>query len=582
VPSTKELFADSESVEERAGKLDALRKSLADSIARHDSGEDGFISATEAAKSGADSRVGIVRGAGPGKRAAADKLARLAERFAAGQGDNQLTKSLSPEQQSAVSEELEALKSLTSELTKDITVASPGNLHPYDLEAPAKILVPRFTPLRNQIARQRGQGTAREYRRILGYTNAGVGGVADQTPFFNSESDASDPVFGTLSLRRGQKIAYAMDIHTANYMEMSLSDLVTWKSQFANLGFEDTRQLSQMALLWAHLLGEEKAILWGRGASASGYEGPVAAPTYTVAGASTGGSLAAGTYLVKLTSNTGMGQSAAGTEGTSGALTGTGTVTITLTNQPTGALNYGVYMTNGATNTETFQGFFVPTNGTIVLKTFVTGGVLQSAVDTSFNANAYDGYLSVLTDPNQSGSVIRFDVAYPGKNIAGNATAANNIGDAPWQDTFASLFTSIYADPEEVWMAAPQRRQLTDYLRSAQNTAGAYRITLSEGSETSMEIGGMVTGIVNESSPTARIVDLRVHPYMPTGASIVNSRVLPIPDSHVGETAVITAVQDYMSVDWPQIQFSYDASTYWFGTMVHYAPKWSAAIVGLQ
>jgi hypothetical protein len=37
-----------------------------------------------------------------------------------------------------------------------------------------------------------------------------------------------------------------------------------------------------------------------------------------------------------------------------------------------------------------------------------------------------------------------------------------------------------------------------------------------------------------------------------------------------------------MSVDWPQIQFTYDASTYWLGTLVHYAPKWSGAITGLQ
>jgi hypothetical protein len=41
-------------------------------------------------------------------------------------------------------------------------------------------------------------------------------------------------------------------------------------------------------------------------------------------------------------------------------------------------------------------------------------------------------------------------------------------------------------------------------------------------------------------------------------------------------------VQEYMSVDWPVVQFTYDASTYWYGTMIHYAPKWSGMISGIK
>jgi hypothetical protein len=37
-----------------------------------------------------------------------------------------------------------------------------------------------------------------------------------------------------------------------------------------------------------------------------------------------------------------------------------------------------------------------------------------------------------------------------------------------------------------------------------------------------------------------------------------------------------------MSVEWPVIQFTYDVSTYWFGTLVHYAPAWSGLILGLN
>jgi hypothetical protein len=576
LPSTKEMFADVENdAGARADRLEKLQKALKGSIERHDSGVDGF-----------ERKVGIVKGAGPGQRDSADHLARLAERFADSQGDNSLAKGLSADQANAVAEELAALKGIVNDLRKDITVASPGNLHPYDLEIPAKILVPRFTPLRNMTTRQPGQGTAREYRRILGYTNAGMGGVSDQTPFFNSESDSGAPIFGALALRRGQKIAYAMDIHTANYMEMSLSDLVTWKAQFTNLGFEDSRQLSQMALLWSHLLGEEKAMLWARGASGSGYSGAVSAPAGSVVASGTGGTIPAATYGVKITANSAGGvapaQTAPVTLSAGLVVTSGQNIVITLTSEPVGGLNYSVYV--GPAGSETLQGVFIPNDATgtkITLTSYATGGLAFPAADTSSNANAYDGYLTVLSNSANAGFFARMNAAYPGKSIF-TSGGSGNIGDTPFQDAFASLYASVYADPEELWVAAPQRRQLTDFMRSASNTSAAWRIALTENEAGNITVGGMVTGIVNESSPTSRIVDLHVHPYMPVGASFINSRVLPIPDSHIGETAVMTEVQGYMAVDWPQIQFTYDASTYWYGTLVHYAPKWSACILGLQ
>ncbi len=97
-----------------------------------------------------------------------------------------------------------------------------------------------------------------------------------------------------------------------------------------------------------------------------------------------------------------------------------------------------------------------------------------------------------------------------------------------------------------------------------------------------MRIGAIVTGLHNESSPTDKVVDLRVHPYMPLGASLIRSRVLNIPNSGIGDTSEVISVQEYMGVDWPGLQFTYDASTYWYGSLLHYAPKWSAAILGLS
>lgn len=574
-----EMFADATSATERGDRLEALKDSLTKSIERHDAKKDGFVAAGPGVE-----KAGIQKGMGPGgARATGRNLEKLAERFSA------ITKGMDEAQQAEVNAELESLRGFIGDLDKDITVASPGNLHPYDLEAPAKQLVPRFTPLRNELPRQKGQGTAREFRRILGYSNTGMGGVANLTPFFNSEADPAAPNFGQLSLRRGAKISYAMDVKTANYVEMSLSDMVTWKAYFTDLGFENVRQLSQMALLWSHLLGEERAMLYGRGGSGSGYEGDVAAPTATVATAS-GGSIPAATYSVKLTAYSGQGETApiVPTNGAALVVSANGTITVTMNSEPTGALSYGLYV--GPSGNEHFQGFFIPNDNTgtkFTLSSYNAGGANPGAVGTSSNAAGYDGFLSVLSDPAQAGYFARFNTTYAGTNtptIYNSATSGfTNLGDQPWQDAFASLYASVYADPEDIWVAAPQRRQLTDYLRAAGGNAAAYRISVADNSmENGVNIGGLVVGIVNESSPTGRIVDLRVHPYMPSGASFIRQRVLPIPDSGIGDTTAVTSVQDYMSVDWPEIQFTYDASTYWYGTLIHYAPKWSACLLGLH
>src|SRR5215469_1531514 len=569
----QQMFSDATSAAERNDRLEDLKKALAESVARHDEGTDGFMPAKDAERAGVN--AGIQKGRGPGRVKQAGHLDALAERLGT------IAKGLSAEEQAQVSEQLASLNAMKDTFAKDITVATPGNLHPYDLEAPAKVLVPRFTPLRNEISRTKGQGTAREYRRILGYSNSGLGGVNDLTPFFNSETTTNS--FGSLSLRRGPIISYAMDVHTIPYMEMSVSDLVTWKAYFTDLGFEDVRQLSQMALLWSHLLGEEKALLWGRG-SASGYSGAVSAPAATAATAG-GGTIPAATYVVSVAAISGGGpnptQTAAVTANGALVVSANGTITITLTTQPTGALGYAVYVGVGKA---TFQGVFVPggaSGNTITLTSFVSGGVAAPGSDTSSNANAYDGYLTILTNPANAGDFRAFNNVYPNKSIF-TSGGSGNIGDQPFQDQFAALYASVYADPEEVWLAAPQRRQLADYLRSASNTSAAYRIVVNESAEAGVTMGSMIVGLQNESSPSGRVVDLRVHPYMPAGCSFTYSRVLPIPDSHIGQSVEMVEVQGYMGVDWPQIQFTYDASTYWYGAPIFYAPKWSGGMTGLQ
>ena len=77
------------------------------------------------------------------------------------------------------------------------------------------------------------------------------------------------------------------------------------------------------------------------------------------------------------------------------------------------------------------------------------------------------------------------------------------------------------------------------------------------------------------------MVDVVAHPYMPAGVALVHSKTLPFPDSGVSETVQVVNVQDMIVLEWPQIQLSWDISTYQYGTLAFRAPAWSGAITNI-
>jgi len=551
-PKPSEMFSDAPNGTAVAERFEAYKAALDASHQRSASGSYRFIP-----------EQGIV------KTGQADQIAQRLDT---------ITKGLSAEAATSMAGDLDALKTMLADLGKDWTTTNPNSspgLVPYDLEEGAKLIVPRVTPLRNSLTRNNsGKGNAREFRRITGWTNSGTGGIADAMAFFDSQS-VTNTFGGVTGLRRPNKITYASDTKTASYVEQGLSDSVTWKAQFAGQGFANIRQLSQTALLWASMGAEERALLYGRGAAGKGYAGAVSAPVISIASSATGGSVAAATYFVKVTARAGGGESVVSNEVNTGALSGsTNQFTVTVATEPNGALGYNLYVST-STGTETFVQSFVGNTVTITT-TPAGGGAAMPGADSTSNAQGYDGFLTVLADPAQSGYVKRVNAAI--------------TSDDPWQQAFLTLYgASIQpggganldkrlADPDEIWVDGVIRKKLGDYLKGSA-TSSNYRIAFDQGPGGHI-IGEVVNGIANQV--TGKMVDLAVHPYMPLGASMVRSRTLPIPNTEIGNTSEVINVQDYMAYEWPEIQMTWDQSTYWFGTLVHYAPAWSGLLLGLS
>lgn len=499
-----------------------------------------------------------------------------------------LNKSLAPEALASLQNALAAQRGTMGDINKEITLTSPlsSSFAAFDLEAPAKMLTPRPTPLRNKIPRKKGIGTSRRVKRITAYTGTGTGvgnlwpGITETTQN-NFSPGAATPFM----LERGPQISYQADDLVLPYNSYSLSDQVSFDANFSGMGYQDLRQLSSTSTLYATMLMEERMMLYARG-TASPYVGALAAPTGIVASspaAVTGQTaLAAGVYYVYITANAGISGSGFGESIVSAVASETvasGDVLALTWTPVSGAIGYNIYV-GTATGTANCK-FVGDANGnSCVIQgaaatnligdnfAFSTSGAAASRAnaDTSAYATGYDGIL-----PTVLGSSSGFN-----NNRNGAAFSTSNPG-VEYQTVFYNLYNNVKADPDEILINGADRKQLSDSIKNG-STAN-YRLNLTQ-TETGDYVGGATIGALNNEI-TGKMVPLTVHPWLQQGVSPVLSYTLPIPDTEVSDVWAAINVQDYMGIQWPVVQFTYDFSTYFRGTFFCYAPAWNGAVSGI-
>ena len=515
----------------------------------------------------------------PGQAPQADAITTL-EALAA-------NKSLSGDAMNGLNTALAAQRMAMQDIQKEITLTSPlsTSFAAFDLEAPAKLLTPRPTPLRNRIPRKKGVGTSHRVKRILGYTGTGTGGQGQIWPGITESTQNNFAGGGStpLELIRGPQISYTADDLILPYNSYSLSDQVSFDANFSGMGYQDLRQLSSTSTLYATMLMEERMMLMARG-TASGYSGALAAPSFTLASpvaASGETALAANTYYVNLTSDAGISVNGFGesilTAQQSTTVASGDVLTITVATAVTGALGYNIYV-GTASGTVLYQGTLKGT-GTFTIQGAGTSGLTgnnaaysttganasRAVTDTSAYSTGYDGILPTVLGPNS------------GFNNAINSTFSTSNPGVEFQTAFAAMYQNVKADPDVVLINGNDRKQLSDAIKNG-STAN-YRLVINQPGESGTTYGSIVTGLQNEV--TGKAVDIMVHPWLNSGVAPILSFTLPIPDTQVSDVWANFLVQDYMGVQWPVTQFTYDFSTYFRGTFFCTAPAWNGAVSGI-
>jgi len=514
----------------------------------------------------------------------------------------EITKALSADGLASLTAVLSSMQ--IPDLQKDLSLTSPLSTGyvAFDLDAPAKMLTPKPTPLRNRIPRRRGLGTSHRFKRITGFTGTATGGVGVTWPGITSSSQvsfANPSSSNALYFNRGPKITYAGDESSVLYQQFSLSDELDWATQYSGQGYQDMRALSRNSVLWSSMLMEERILLYGRG-TASGYVGTLAAPTGVAVSAGrsavapeigiTNGS---GNLYVRVVAENGdQGVSIATAASAAGAYTTGQVVDVTYT-LPAGATGARVFISlaagadpgdasrflytttsgtiyNGRSgfNKLTIQGA-IPTSGTIPTAYTTTAGTvvnLTAADGGSAYATGYDGLLPYCTGANA------------GYTTKLNTTFSTSNPGVEYQTAFAAMYLAVKATPDRIMLAAQDRVQLSDAIKGT--ASSNYQLKIEQSDVGGYTMGALVTALQNEAA--GGIVSLEIHPWLPQGNSLILSDTLPIPDSQVDAVYAVYNVQDFMGIDWPVNQFSYDTSSYWYGAGVCFAPAWLGSVVGIQ
>ena len=509
----------------------------------------------------------------PGQAPVADPMAQIEALVA--------NKSLSVDAVGALNSALSAQRAASADMIKDITLTNPlsSSFAAFDLEASAKLLTPRPTPLRNKLARKKGVGTSHRVKRITGYTGTGTGGQGNIWPGI---TETTTNTFGSIAYERGPKISFTADDLVVPYFSYSLSDSVSFDANFSGQGYQDLRQLSSTSTLYATMLMEERMLLMSRG-TASGLSGVLLPPTLTLTAATAGTGQTAlgltGTLYFWASSDAGSFGESYSVAGSVASLTSGQVVNIAVSNV-SGALATNIYTsTTNDPATANYVGRITSlsgvlqgsaslqtTNDNLVYNTTNTrrAPVTTTSVNTSAYATGYDGILaSIFKDGVTNDINAQFSTSNPG---------------VEFQNLFGTLYDTVKANPDEILLNGADRKQLSDAIKNG-STAN-YRLNLTQ-SETGDYVGGAVIGGLH-NEVTGKLVDLTVHPWLPQGVAPVLSYTLPIPDTEVSDVWAVVNVQDYMGIQWPVTQFAYEFSTYFRGTFVSYAPAWNGVVSGIK
>jgi len=483
---------------------------------------------------------------------------------------------------------IEALKKaqgepIADELKKGFTqngTATQG-LQEYDLETPAKIIIPVMTPLRNTIPRRVGGfGSQANWKAITGINTS------------NQRAGVSEG-------NRGAAIAQTTAEYLAAYRGYGLENFVTFEADLAAQGFMDLKALSVQQVLMALMIQEERLDLGGNTSLNLG-----TTPTPTLV-AGTAGSMATQAAASVICVALGP-QAYLDVAGHNNGVTGQvfdpttavvpGQLTKTNTDGSTDVFGAGsaqksasaVVSVTGATGS--IAATVTPVRGAWGYAWFVgaTAGTERLAAITSINSvvlTAYPGsgqLASSLTAVDSSTSTLDYDGIFTqaskasnaywatlATGVAGAGTALTSDGAGGISDieaAFLGFYNKYRLSPTRIFVSSQECVNITKkiignggapLIRFAMDAKNIADGQISAG----VVIGSYLNKVMNVQVP------IQVHPNLPPGTILFYTDALPYPMNGVADVVRKKLRRDYYQMEWPL-----KSRKYADGVLQHFAP----------
>lgn len=466
----------------------------------------------------------------------------------------------------------------------------------YDLEAPAKLLVPVLTPLRNMIPRRAdGFGTQANWKAITGINTTNVrAGVSEGN--------------------RGGVISQSTAEYLAAYRGFGLENYVTFEADLASKGFADLKAIAVQQLLQGLMIQEERLDLGGNTSLALG-----TTPTPTLV-AGTAGSMATQgaasvvcvalgpqAYLDLAGMNNGIigqafdpttatvpGQIARTNADGSSDTFGSGTAqksanaTVSVTG-PNGSIACTVAPVKGAWGYAWFVGATagterlaaISTINSVVLTTYPGSGQLASALtaaDYSTSTLDYDG---LFTQAAKSGSNAYWATLATGTAGTGTALTSDGAGGiSDFELAFATFYNKYRLSPTLILVSSQECINITKKI-IANSGAPLIRFAMDAKSiadgkiSAGVVIGSYLNKVMNVQVP------IQVHPNLPPGTIFFLTDSLPYPLNGIADVFRKRLRKDYYQLEWPIKSRKYEYGVYADGVLQHFAPFSMGAITNI-
>jgi len=451
---------------------------------------------------------------------------------------------------------IDLVKNSQADITRAGTNLATGFLG-YDLQAPAAMLVPYLTPLLNMTPREQGVGIDTHHWKAV--TDL-FGGNGPQS-VIGAVDDGGNPQFVSRNV-----------VPMSNtFQTIGLQDSLTFQAEWRGQSFEgDLRALLTAQLLYALKLVEENWLI-----NMSDYLWAPPSPLATAA--STGGTIAAGSYWIQVTATNANGESLAskiiGPIATSGS---TSSIALTLFTVPNAA-GYNVYVGSGATQPANgamwkqvagnFQGGATPVqpatpttgNFAATLTSLTSSGANPPATNTaavalgaSSQPLTFQGVQAMIyANAGNINNIVTGTGALKAL-ISQPAASTGYLALSDIQNQFYNMFTASRADPRYIFVSPLDAITITNLVSNAGNTRVV--VTADNLNEQNNLIAGYrVAKILNEvTNNVATIISL---PYLAQGTMIFGSLEFPYPVAGYNKPPYrVIYNRDYYGVDYPPTQ----------------------------